>query len=166
MNFKSLRELLFIFTSWWNPVTENNNRLRLYHAALSFLGTDVTPKDEVPDDYACAETIWTLLSLVDPNAFGITKQISTYYFYKALKESTKFQKVDAPLEGDLCISPTGFVSHKSKIKSGHMGIVMENRKIGANDSFSGKFINDRYTIESWKKHWVDNGYKMDFFRVL
>ena len=114
----SLKQLLLLFKSWWNPITENNNRLRLYHAALSFIGTDVTPKDEVPDEVACAETVWTLLSLVDPNAFGIQKTASSYYLYTQLKESKNFTQVTEPLEGDLVASPTGLFAYKSKIKSG------------------------------------------------
>ena len=159
---KSLKQLLFLFKSFMNPITEENPRLRLFHAALQSLGTDASPNDIAPDEYGCAETI----NVIHEKAFGfpIGGDISTYRLYKALKESTYFKKVQEPLEGDVCISPTGYGD--ADIMVGHVGIVGELNKIMSNNSKTGKF-EENYTIESWTKRWKDKGkYPVHFYRRI
>ena len=161
----SLKRLLELFKSIWNPVTKQNNRLIFFHTAVQALGTDASPNDIVPDELGCAETI----NDIHKKAFGfpIGGEVSTYRMYSALKNSTFFKRVGEPLEGRILISPTGY--GKIDIMSGHVGIVGEmssdgTLKVMTNDSFTGKFIDTRYSIKTWKKRWADKGkYPMWFF---
>ena len=140
------------------------NRQKFYDVALSFLGKDVTPRDEIPDEVACAITINT----IHTKAFGypIGGGASTYLLYRALLNSPFFVKIDLPEQGAVVISPTGYRSKKTKIENGHVGCVGENGIIMSNDSKSGLFL-ENYTLVSWRKRFVVEGsYPMYFFRRI
>ena len=159
-NMKSLRQLLKLFISIFNPVTRKNNRLIFYNAALNALGTDASPNDIVPDELGCAETV----NEIHKKAFGVPigGDVSTYRMYAALQASPYFKRVKEPLEGDVIISPTGYGN--IRIMTGHVGIVGELTKIMNNDSITGKFI-QKYTLKTWKERWQDKGgYPIHFYR--
>lgn len=159
---KTLKELLALFKSIWNPITEKNNRLLFFASAIQCLGTDVTPTDIYPDEYNCAETV----NVIHTKAFGfpIGGDISTYRLYAALKNSPYFKKVLEPLEGDLIISPTGY--GRIEIMTGHVGIIGESGKVMSNRSKTGTF-EENYTLKTWKETWVDKGkYPMFFYRRI
>lgn len=141
----------------------NENGKILYETALSCLNTDVTPKDLVPDNVACAET----LNAIYARAFGksIGGGASTYNLYNSLLKHLDFTRVDLPLPGDIIISPTGYSKDGGKtLPNGHTGIVGENTKIMSNDSASGLF-KANYTIQTWTDRYVSKGrYPMVFFR--
>jgi len=102
-----------------------NNRVRLYKTAVSYIGTDVTPSDIIPDELDCANTVNTL----HIRAFGyaIGGGASTWLLHKALQHSPYFTKVDIPLPGDIVISPSGHGN--GKLSNGHVGIVDYNEMI-------------------------------------
>ena len=159
---KSLKQLLLLFKSWFNPITEKNNRLLFYQVAISCLGTDVTPEDTILDSVACAETV----NAIHFKAFGfpIGGGASTYWLWKSLERSAFFIKVNEPFEGDIIISPTG--TGKTEIMSGHVGIVGELSKVMANDSNDGLF-KEKYTLNAWRERWGDRGgYPIYCFRRL
>lgn len=159
---KSLKQLLMLFKSFMNPITEKNNRLILFATAVQCLGTDASPNDIAPDEYGCAETV----NEIHEKAFGfpIGGDISTYRLYKALKDSPYFTRTEKALEGDLIISPTGY--GKNDIMPGHVGIVGELSKVMSNSSKNGLF-SENYTLESWSKRWKDKGgYPVWYFRRI
>lgn len=118
------------------------NREKLYDTAYSFLGRDASPKDLAPDDLGCAESV----NAVYKAAFGreIGGDLSTLRMYSALLNSLDFIKVDAPLYGDMIISPTTY----AKVPVGHVGIVGK-WQIMSNNSNNGKW-EAHYTLDSWK----------------
>ena len=156
----SLKQLLGLFKSLINPITQNNNRLRFFNAAIRSLGTDASPNDIAPDEYGCAETVNDIHKLAFGYAIG--GDVSTYRMYRDIKLNKKFVKVEYPLEGDIVISPTGYGS--GGLTNGHVGIVGELTKIMSNDSSTGKF-EENYTIQSWRERYViKGGYPMAYFR--
>lgn len=140
----------------------SSNRERLWNTAYASLGIDVTPSDIVPDEVGCAETV----NQIYYNAFKryIGGGASTYNMYKCLLVSNEFIKVDTPLYGDIIISPTGYGN--GNLSNGHVGIVSKDNKIMSNSSATGLF-QENYTIDSWKKRYVDKGgYPCVFFRKV
>lgn len=141
----------------------SENRERLYETAISCLGTDVTPKDLVPDNVACAETV----NAVYAKAFGksLGGGASTYLMYNSLLKHPDFTQVLTPLSGDIVISPTGYSRNGGKtVPNGHVGIVGENETIMSNDSPTGLF-KANYSIKGWTDRYViKGGYPMVFFR--
>lgn len=156
----SLRKLLALFKSIWNPVTKENNRLIFFHAAVQALGKDIVPDSVVEDELACAAVV----NAIHEKAFGfpIGGTTSTYRMYEALKDNPFFKRVSEPLEGDIIISPTGYGN--LNIMTGHVGIVGERSKVMNNSSRTGKFV-EFYTLDSWKKRWVERGgYPVYYYR--
>lgn len=136
---------------------------KLYETAKAWLGKDVTPLDNVPDDLACVEVLNVLAvkSWGEPAGGGN----STYLLYYALKDHKKFAEVVDPLPGDIILSPTGF-GGKNGITNGHAGVVMDNNKIASNSSFTG-LLTESYDLWSWRYRWVINGgYPMKFYRRI
>ena len=41
----------------------DENRIRLYEAARSFIGTDASPNDLAPDELGCAETVNEIMAI-------------------------------------------------------------------------------------------------------
>lgn len=121
-------------------------REKLYEVAYSFLGKDASPKDLAPDDLACAESV----NAVYKAAFGheIGGGVSTTQMYRALKNSDEFLEVDAPLFGDIVISPTGYVR---SVAVGHVGIVGK-WQIMSNNSATGRW-EAHYTLQSWRARY-------------
>jgi len=139
------------------------NREKLYNMAKSCLGRDASPSDVAPDELGCAETI----NYVYKQTFGkpiATPGISTTQLYETMRRSSKFQKIEDPLFGDIIISPTG-TGHNPQMPNGHVGIVGKYG-IMSNSSSNGKF-EQNYTLTSWiKRYKVTGGYPVIFFRVL
>lgn len=159
---KTLRQLLALFTSPVNPLTYNNSRLYLFAVALKYIGTDASPNDVAPDELGCAETVYDILQTAFPLNVGFPFVISTSKLYDALKISSKYIKIDQPLEGDIVISPTGYGN--GNLSNGHVGIKGEGDKIMSNDSSTGLF-KENYTMADWKKRYVTlGGYPMVYFR--
>lgn len=140
----------------------------LYAMALSFLGTDVSEKiagrDRVVDAVACAETVTDIVGMVRPE-IKWTNRFSTYYCRRDLFDGKSFAEVKRPERGDIVLSATGY-GGRNGITNGHMGIVLANGIIASNDSRSGLF-DANYTVESWRRYFVERGgYEMLFFRLL
>lgn len=141
---------------------QQSNREKLYQTAFGCIGTDASPNDVAPDELGCAETV----NAIHKKTFGheIGGSVSTYLLYQALRSSTEFIKVDAPLRGDIVISPTGYGS--GGLSNGHVGIVADSGMIMSNDSRTGLFSLN-YTLDSWRNRYVKlGGYPMDFYRRI
>lgn len=159
---KSLKQLLSLFSNIINPVTQGNNRLILFATAVKALGTDASPNDIAPDELGCAETVYDILSTAFPFNVGFPFLISTSKFYDAIKVSSKYIKVDQPLEGDIVLSPSGHGN--GKLSNGHIGVKGELDKIMSNSSATGKFM-ENFTMQTWKDRYVKlGGYPMLYFR--
>lgn len=133
----------------------------LVQMAITHLGTDASPNDLAPDELGCAETV----NAIYKKLYGVEigGGVSTYYLFKALREHKDFKRVDAPMPGDIAISPTGYSASKT-VPNGHVGIVGFNGSIMSNDSRTGTF-EQNFTLDSWKRYYIDRGrYPMQFFR--
>jgi hypothetical protein len=122
------------------------------------VGVDVTPRDEVSDEVACAHVVTTLLKKIYPETPIITGTWTLYDYLR--KPTSKFEQVTEPEPEDIIISPTGM---GKPMTNGHVGVVMENDLIGSNDSRTGKFMQN-YTITTWKNRYGGMGYPTLFFR--
>lgn len=167
----SLKQLLSLFKSWINPVTQGNNRLTIYACALTFLGKDASPNDVAPDEVGCAETAYDILLAALGKNVGISFTVSTNTLYNELRASKGYIKTDQPLEGDIWISPTGYGS--GALPNGHVAIVgrvdnsnPENTQLMSNSSATGTF-EQNYTVKTWKERYVTlGGYPCFIFRKL
>ena len=152
----------------------DENRIKLYEAAYEALDSDPSPKDEAPDELACANSFNAIHAKAFGGPFYEGNQLSTYFLRKALKESPLFRQTNTPAPGDVVISPTGFGTRRNPdgslvIPNGHVGIVMFASDISSNDSrpqFRGKWRTN-YTLDSWADRWVRRGgYPMEIYRRL
>jgi hypothetical protein len=151
---------------------DHENRIKLYEAAYEALDSDASPKDQAPDELACAESFNAIYKKAFGENFYSGNLLSTYFLRKALIESPLFKRVQNPLPGDVVISPTGYAKHKNPdgsyvIPNGHVGICMFGGDIASNDSrkqYLGLWrIN--YTIDGWKDRWERRGgYPVEFYR--
>lgn len=131
---------------------------KLYAVAKANLNTDVTPKDDVPDNVACAQTLTTLISKVID--FPIIPGTSSLFTY--LKKHASFTEVYSPQPGDVILSPTGYGNGKI---TGHCGVIGENGRILSNDSPTG-LLKDNWTLVNWKNHYgVKGGLPVVYFRI-
>ena len=133
----------------------DENHIRLYEAARNFLGKDASPSDLAPDEVGCADSVSEGEYLIKEN------RLSTYWLYKALRESPKWKEVFIPIPGCVIISPTGFATRKNPdgtlvIPVGHVGVIMLDGKIASNDSRDGIF-RENYTVTSWNDRYVRRG---------
>lgn len=138
------------------------NRVKLYATALSFLGTDASPKDEAPDEYGCADSVSKVINTAFP--LCIKGSISTAELFNQLDNSKEFYRVLEFKPGDVIISPTGKGS--GKIPNGHTGIVSEFEEIMSNSSATGKW-EANFTIKSWvDRYRTQGGYPIFVFRKI
>lgn len=136
---------------------------KLHEVATSLLGSDVTPQDEVDDEFACAEVV----NKIHETAFGepIGGGPSTYWLYQTLKNHRSWVLVTNPLAGDIVLSPTGY-GGRNGIKNGHVGICDEDGKIMSNNSFNGHWERN-YDRWSWQyRYQAIGGYPVYYFRKV
>lgn len=145
-------------------------RLKLYQAAFDSLDTDASPSDVAPDEYGCAESVWTLIRQALKLKLGAAPILSTKLLLIALRQSKYFMQVQEPLPGDIIICATG--TGNGTLLWGHCGIVGRNTApdgsvwIMSNDSVSGTFkVN--YTLKSWTRHYyLKGGFPINYFRPV
>ena len=77
----------------------DENRIKLYEAPRSFIGTDASPNDLAPDELGCAETVNEIIREALGEYFHADNRLSTYWLYKALRESQNFKEVFIPVPG-------------------------------------------------------------------
>lgn len=140
------------------------NRVKLYCASLSYLGSDASPNDDAPDEYGCADSV----SLIIINTFGpiIKHTLATGDLYKQLASSKDFKQVVDFRLGDVLISPTGYAKTPGTVKVGHTGIMGEDEEIMSNSSGTGLFTQN-YTIKTWIERYRKQGnFPLYFFRKI
>ena len=141
--------------------TQSEQGKRIYEVAFSFLGKDVTPRDNTPDAVACMEVVNEIVRLATGKPIG--GGASTYLGFAALHDEKRFLKINNPLTGDIIISPSGYSS--KGYKNGHAGIVGKHH-ILSNFSDTGK-LEDYYTLETWRKQFGEiMGFPVFYFRVI
>ena len=168
---KLSRDLLAALGIIKNLRMNDENRIRLYEAARSSIGTDASPSDLAPDELGCAETVNEIIKKAFGDYASKENRLSTYWLYKTLRESSGFKEAFIPIPGLIVISPTGYGTRRNPdnsfaIPHGHVGIVMLDGKIASNDSRTGK-LEENYTLDSWAERYVRRGgYFMKFYRPI
>lgn len=144
------------------PTFINFNRMTnneiLYGAAIAHLGQDASPNDLAPDELGCAESFNDIYRKAFGKPLYEGNQLSTYFLYKALKESPTFKRTDIPKRGTTIISPTGFSKLGPKV-AGHVGICGNNGTIMSNNSFADSggikgVWDENYTLSSWYRYFL------------
>jgi len=134
----------------------------LYNMALSYIGTDASPKDLAPDDNGCMETVDTIYKKTFGRYInGSTPMLSTRDGYAYLASSSRFKRIYAPQTGCIVISPTG---SPGTTGSGHTGIVGKYQ-IMSNDSRSGTW-EANYSREGWPRIFARQGFPTNYFIPL
>lgn len=155
MNLKEQLEKLQV--AWQN--LQKLPRIKLYNAAVASLGYDASPKDQAPDDLACAETVSLLISKVTlfPTILG------TYTLYTRLLNDKRFIQTRDPKPGDIIISPTGMGNGRLV---GHVGVIGVGGVIMSNSSYTGKFEKN-YTLQTWYNRYGKlGGFPIYYFRLV
>lgn len=139
-----------------------NPRERLLEAAKIWLGKDASPKDNAPDDLACAESVSTIIrSSIAPD-FPIC--LSTADLKKQLSADKRFKVTLDIKPGNILVSPTG--SGNGKIPNGHTGVFLTSDRIASNDSRTGKW-EDNYSLASWiARYRTKGGYPLIVFEPI
>jgi hypothetical protein len=81
----------------------DENRIRLYETARSFIGTDASPNDLALDELGCAETVTDIVRQALGDHLRVENRLSTYWLYKALRKSENFKEVFIPIPGLIVI---------------------------------------------------------------
>lgn len=122
------------------PVIEKTNGEKLLDFALTFYGTDPTPKDEVDDEVSCVWSLTTILNKYFKGEFKVIDYtpdlVGQLYLDKRFKLSNEFK------EGNIVVFPTK--SGNGKV-IGHCFIVSKNGKMLSNNSATGLW-QDKYDI--------------------
>lgn len=127
------------------PPKPMTNEEKFLKVCMDALDTDVTPKDNVPDYIACAETMSTLIKKILPDfpILASTKDLDHKMFM-----DKRFKRCDLPCRGRIIVSP------RTKKTNGHIGIFLTNDlKIASNNSYNGKFDGQSYTWDEWIKEF-------------
>lgn len=161
--WEAIKKILGIFESRSTTQTPVlSNREKLYETAKSLLSKEVSPNDVAPDELACVES----LNEVYKKAFGTiiwtgTAYTSTSALFNLISTDSRFDRITAPLFGDIILTPTGT---GNGTRRGHCGVVGK-QWIMSNDSRTGTW-EANYTIESWLKFFaVGGGMPVYYFRV-
>jgi hypothetical protein len=111
--------------------------------ARSLLGQDASPQNLAPKEYACAESVSSVLNSLWPEIPVVT---GTYTLWNYLNTSPLFYKSDGPADGCVIIAPTG-----TGIGVGHTGIV-DGDKVMSNNSATGLW-DKHITLKSWAAYF-------------
>lgn len=126
----------------------------LYAMAVTHLGTDASPNDLAPDELGCAESVNAIYEKAFGKPFYEGNQLSTYWMYKALKDSPEFVRTSTVSPGTIIISPTD--GHNT----GHVGICGKDGIIMSNNSFKDAsgvkgVFEENYTQASWHRQFSE-----------
>lgn len=138
-----------------NPHAMTTTEEQIYSHAKLNLNVHLTLNNAVPAEVGCAEAVSKVLSLagipVPPG--GIP---GTYALYEWLDTNPLFEKIDAPEQGAIIISPTGMGNGSIE---GHVAICGAYGQmypidwgLMSNDSASGKFL-ETWSWERWKAYY-------------
>jgi hypothetical protein len=129
--------------------SKENMQKKLFEAIERSIGFDITPKDTVPDEFACVEQLWTVLNTVHPFPY-VTY---TPRLVEELKKSEYWVGTLDLNKGNIIVNATG-TGNGSVV--GHCGFIWDNGKIVSNNSKTGK-MDTYYNFETWKQRYRIKG---------
>jgi hypothetical protein len=143
-------------------IRELTGRKTMLDAALRHLGRDVTPKDLVPDEVACAETVTAIIRTVLPT-FPVIP--GTYTLWRQLENDPRFRRVSLPAPGVIVLSPTGTQPATSRVRNGHVGIYGQGNAIMSNSSATGIF-EQNFSTASWQARYGQAGFPIYYYQLV
>lgn len=135
-----------------------------FDVAMTFVGRDVTPKDVVEDDVACAETVDTIYKTAFGEYMNGGITISTTKMFHHMSTSPKFELIFKPEKGAILIYPTGYGN--GKVKHGHVFICGDNGLLYSNSSSNGKFEQNYTTYTAKYRYETLGNYPRSYFRLI
>ena len=125
-----------------------SKRERLYEAAFSCLGSDMSPKE---NELGCAESLYFVMKKAGVPGLPAKPIYSTIVFDEWLREH--FERVDEPEPGDIVMSATA--SGNGTVKHGHVGVVGKHSIMSNN---SATFMWDYHlTLAWWRDYYGRKG---------
>lgn len=138
---------------------------QLFDVAMTYTGKDVTPKDEVPDDVACAETVDTLYYKTFGEYISGGISVSTTVLKnEMLFTSSKFQRVPSFEKYAILVYPTG--EGNGRLANGHIFICGDSGKLYSNTSATGKFEQNYNLFTAKYRYETIGGFKPFYFRLI
>lgn len=139
-----------------------NNNKKLLALAYINLNRDASPKNQAPQELACAESVSEIIKYLFPDFKG---SVSTTQLNNALNSSKHFKRVLDLEPGVIIMSPTGTGTNKN-MPNGHVGILLDNNLIASNNSNTGKW-DTHFTIASWvARYRTLGGYKIFAYKAI
>jgi len=129
---------------------------RFLKICLDALDTDVTPKDLVSDEFACAEVVSTLIQKILPDfkIYPSTQDLDAKMFL-----DKRFKRITEPEIGAIIISP------RTRTQYGHCGVFITSQRIASNNSQTGLFQGN-YFWDSWIREFKDKrGLKIYIYKL-
>ncbi len=121
------------------------------------LGTDVSPRDNAPDDLACAESATTLLKEIYPETPILTGTWTMYDYLR--KPTSNWIQKDGPARNRVIISPTGLGKRGTH---GHVGICLDDNRVASNKSATGT-LETHLTVQYWNEYYGKLNYPVLYF---
>ncbi len=146
-----------------------NTPNKLYDAAKACIGKHITLNEAVPAMVGCAEAVSYVLTEIGvndgPQGIASTASLDTW-----LRSDHRFLSINAPEEGAILVSPTGYGNGSIE---GHTGVIAafntefpNDWGIMSNDSPTGKFL-ERWCIARWALYYSKTGgLPMHYYRYI
>lgn len=141
----------------------------IYNVSKGNLGKHITLNNEVPPELGCAEAVSFILKHSNIAGIPMGGFAGTASLYEWLTQSAYFERIQAPEQGCIVVSPTGM---GNGVVRGHTGILggfnvqyPNDWGILSNDSQSGLFL-ELWRLSSWEQYYGDIGQlPVAFFRA-
>lgn len=142
-----------------------NTQEKIYLRARSLVGTDASPRNNAPNELACAESVSSIIHFVVP---GFPVVLSTSDLNALFEKYSNWNEVPASDAGpgDIIIAPTG-TGGMNGITHGHTEIISENGRLMGNQSFGphqGKWMEDMTIEEFFDYFKTKGGYDIHIYR--
>lgn len=144
--------------------TKTQSELFFEHC-MRYVGTDVTPKDEVDDDVACMVTVDTLYKLFTGTYLnGNTITQSTFVGLQVLSKHPRFIKVNKPTKGSILVYATG--TGNGNLANGHIFVSDGAGKLYSNSSSNGLFQQNYSDFTAKYRYETIGGFKPNYFTLM
>lgn len=142
---------------------------KIYNTAKACLGKHITLNSNVPNEVGCAESVSYVLTNSDITGIPAGGFASTSALFDWLSSNPSFERLEAPEQGAILVSPTG---HGNGTIEGHTGIVAAygayypyEYGILSNNSDNGLFQEKWSLLSWWQYYGLKGALPLAFFRA-
>lgn len=133
---------------------------KIYNTAKANLGKHLTMNPAVSQEVGCAESVSKILSLAGIPAIPQAGIAGTAQLYQWLSTNPHFLRVEAPVQGAVIISPTGYGNGTIEGHTGILGAFGINTPneygILSNNSDNGLF-QEKWNLLTWYEYYGQKG---------